>query len=61
MGTKPFCFNAKVLMCSAISGELFSIAVNNNFRRFTLRGLEKIELEFGLMALAHNLRKKIAA
>jgi len=34
---------------------------NNNFRRFTLKGLEKVELEFGLMALAHNLRKKIAA
>jgi hypothetical protein len=34
---------------------------NNNFRRFTLKGLEKVELEFELMALAHNLRKKIAA
>ncbi|WP_020211123.1 transposase, partial [Flavobacterium rivuli] len=34
---------------------------NNNFKRFTLKGLEKVELEFGLMALAHNLRKKIAA
>ena len=26
-----------------------------------LKGLEKVALEFGLMALAHNLRKKIAA
>lgn len=34
---------------------------NNNFRRFSLRGLQKVELEFGLMALGHNLRKKIAA
>lgn len=34
---------------------------NNNFRRFSLKGLEKVELEFGLMALAHNLRKKIAS
>lgn len=34
---------------------------NNNFRRFSLKGIEKTELEFGLMALAHNLRKKIAA
>lgn len=34
---------------------------NHNFRRFTLKGLKKTELEFGLMALAHNLRKKIAA
>ena len=34
---------------------------NNNFRRFSLKGLEKAELEFGLMALGHNLRKKIAS
>ena len=34
---------------------------NHNFRRFTLKGIKKTELEFGLMALAHNLRKKIAA
>jgi transposase len=34
---------------------------NNGFRRFSLKGLEKVELEFGLMALGHNLRKKIAA
>ncbi|HEY9169704.1 MAG TPA: IS1182 family transposase [Lutibacter sp.] len=34
---------------------------NNNFRRFSLKGLEKVELEFGLMALGHNLRKKIAS
>ncbi|MFV0304717.1 MAG: hypothetical protein ACK5IC_04445 [Moheibacter sp.] len=26
-----------------------------------LKGIQKVELEFGLMALAHNLRKKIAA
>jgi hypothetical protein len=34
---------------------------NNSFRRFSLKGIEKTELEFGLMALTHNLRKKIAA
>lgn len=33
---------------------------NRNFTRFTLRGLKKVELEFGLHALAHNLRKKAA-
>ena len=32
----------------------------NNFKRFTLKGLKKVELEFGLHALAHNLRKKVA-
>lgn len=34
---------------------------NNGFRRFSLKGLQKVELKFGLMALEHNLRKKIAA
>lgn len=30
------------------------------FERFTLKGLKKVELKFGLHALAHNLRKKVA-
>lgn len=34
---------------------------NNKFNRFTLTGLEKVELEFLLMALGHNLRKMVAA
>jgi transposase len=38
----------------AVFGQLKS---NNKFNRFTLRGLEKVNLEFGLMAMAHNLRK----
>jgi len=33
---------------------------NRNYRRFLLRGLEKAEIEAGLLALAHNL-SKIAA
>ena len=33
------------------------IKFNNKFNRFTLRGLEKVEIEFGLVLLAHNLRK----
>src|SRR5690554_6999016 len=33
---------------------------NHGFRRFSLKGIKNVELEFGLMALAHNLRKKIA-
>jgi hypothetical protein len=36
------------------------IKANRNFKRFTHRGIEKTELEFGLHALAHNLRKKVA-
>jgi transposase len=41
----------------AVWGQLKS---NNKFNRFTLRGLSKIDIEFGLMAIGHNLRKLIA-
>lgn len=33
------------------------IKFNNKFTRFTLRGLKKVEVEFGLIAISHNLRK----
>lgn len=41
----------------AVFGQMKS---NNKFNRLTLRGLPKVEIEFGLMALAHNLRKMAA-
>ena len=31
------------------------IKYNKNFRRFNLRGLQKVEIETGLLAIAHNL------
>ena len=30
---------------------------NRSFRRFSLRGLDKVNVEFGIVALAHNLLK----
>jgi hypothetical protein len=33
------------------------IKANNKFNRFTLRGIDKVTIEFGLVAIAHNLRK----
>lgn len=33
------------------------IKSNNKFNRFTLRGLDKILIEYGLVAISHNLRK----
>jgi len=33
------------------------IKSNNIFNRFTLRGLSKVNIEFGLVAISHNLRK----
>jgi transposase len=38
----------------AVFGHLKS---NNKFNRFTMRGLDKVDIEFALMAAAHNLRK----
>lgn len=37
-----------------------NIKHNHGFRRFMLRGKEKVLIETGLLALAHNLRKKAA-
>lgn len=33
---------------------------NRSFRRFHLRGLSKVNIEVGLISLAHNLLKKAA-
>ncbi len=41
----------------AVFGQLKS---NNKFNRFTFTGLEKVEMEFLLMAIGHNLRKMAA-
>ncbi len=41
----------------AVFGQLKS---NNRFNRFTFVGLEKVKMEFLLMALGHNLRKMVA-
>ena len=38
----------------AVFGQIKS---NNKFTRFSMKGLEKVAVEFGLMAIAHNLRK----
>lgn len=37
-----------------------NIKHNHHFKRFMLRGIEKVSIETGLLALAHNLRKKAA-
>ena len=37
-----------------------NIKHNHHFKRFMLKGLEKVGVETGLLALAHNLRKKSA-
>ncbi|WP_394340181.1 transposase [Ichthyobacterium seriolicida] len=36
------------------------IKSSRNFERFTHKRMKKAELEFGLHALAHNLRKKVS-
>ena len=41
----------------AVFGQL---KFNNKFNRFMLRGLSQVNIEFGLMAIGHNLRKMAA-
>ena len=36
------------------------IKQNHGFKRFRLKSSAKVKVEFGLVALAHNLRKYIA-
>ena len=34
-----------------------NIKYNMNFKRFMLRGIDKVNVEIGLIAMAHNLKK----
>ena len=46
--------------CHDIEPVFANIKNNHGFKRFMLRGKEKVLIEVGLLALAHNLRKKAA-
>jgi transposase len=46
--------------CHDVEPVFANIKHNKKFNRFNLRGLKKVEIEAGLIALAHNL-KKVAA
>jgi len=37
-----------------------NIKYNKAFKRFNLRGTSKVEIETGLLALAHNIKKRVA-
>jgi hypothetical protein len=37
-----------------------SLKNNKNFKRFLCRGKEKVEEEFGLLTIAHNLAKVVS-
>jgi transposase len=43
-----------------VEAVLGNIKQNKGFRRFMLRGKEKVTTEWGLIAIAHNLKKKVA-
>jgi IS5 family transposase len=43
--------------CWDVEAVFGNIKQNKNFKRFMLRGLEKVSIEVGLIALAHNLKK----
>jgi transposase len=43
--------------CADVEPIFANMKQNKNFRRFLLRGLEKVSVEIGLFAIAHNLSK----
>tara|TARA_B100000408_G_scaffold126529_1_gene108962 strand:- start:349 stop:624 length:276 start_codon:yes stop_codon:yes gene_type:complete len=43
--------------CWDIEAIFGNIKHNMNFKRFMLRGIDKVETETGLIAMAHNLNK----
>lgn len=46
--------------CYDVEPVFANIKQNHGFRRFMLRGKQKVEIEWGLLAIAQNIRKKAA-
>lgn len=46
--------------CYDVEPAFGNIKHNHGFKRFMLRGKKKVEIEWGLIAIAHNIRKKAA-
>jgi len=46
--------------CYVVEPVFGNIKQNKNFKRFMLRGCDKMEIEAGLIAIAHNLKKWVA-
>jgi hypothetical protein len=46
--------------CYDVEPVFANIKQNKKFKRFNLRGIKKAEIETGLIALAHNLKKMAA-
>ena len=46
--------------CYDVEPVFGNIKHNHGFKRFMLRGKQKVEIEWGLIAIAHNIRKKAA-
>jgi transposase len=46
--------------CADVESVFGNMKHNHGFTRFSMRGLLKVDIETGLMAIAHNLRKMVA-
>ena len=46
--------------CIEVESVFGNIKSNKRFNRFKLRRLKKVNMEFGLIAIAHNLKKLIS-
>jgi hypothetical protein len=46
--------------CVDVGPVFGNVKSNHNFKRFILRGTDKVSTETGILVIAHNLRKKTA-
>lgn len=53
-------FSNEKKRCCDVGPVFGNIKQNHNFRRFMLRGKDLVSIEWGLLAIAQNLRKKAA-
>lgn len=58
--TTPKGIQKRKQRCYDVEPVFAAIKHNHHFKRFMLRGIQKVTVETGLLALAHNLRKKVA-
>jgi transposase len=58
--TSPEGVELRKKRCADVEPVFGNIKNNHGFKRFNLRGLEKVEIETALLAIAQNLRKRAA-
>lgn len=55
--SSPLGIELRKKRCIDVESVFGDIKYNQGFKRFSLRGIDKVNAEFGLVALAHNIKK----